>query len=274
VKTPGLWPDELDVRDPFAEVCPLGDFEALWREVDTTGQGQDTLAERAAALGLDQELLPEATSPPLADRVPELAAIVRLGTDIDPALGASAPDLVLGPWGLSADPHTRAVAVAWGALHPMDEPPPSAIERWLRQRGGERWLRNSLSALRNTPPAPYRVISWAPDASGAGTATLVPLLELGACAHTGPVRVERPGTVAGPVRPGGGLLARVVQVRGEPGWVAVGALAVAEPVLPSHWLIRATWKARSAGLPARTIPDVLRARGPHLVRRMLEREWP
>jgi hypothetical protein len=274
VKTPGLWPAELDGRDPFAELSPPSEFDALWREVDTSGCGQERLAERARALGLDEPLLPEASALPVAERAPELAALVRLGTDIDPALGASAPDLVLGPWGLTADAHTRAVAVAWGALHAMDEPPPSPVERWLRQRGGPRQLRASLVALRAAPPAPFGVLSWEPGSDGGGIARLQPLLELGSCAPSGPVRVERPGTVAGPVRVGGGLVARVMRVQGEPGWVAVGALCCAEPILPPHWLVRATWRERSAGLPVRTIAEVLRARGPHLVRRILEREWP
>jgi hypothetical protein len=75
------------------------------------------------------------------------------------------------------------------------------------------------------------------------------------------------------VRVGGAIAARVV--RTIDGWEAVAPIAV--PWVPSvidRWLRWAPLAARADDPRVRTLPDVLRARGHQLARRLLETAWP
>ena len=272
-------------RDPFAEhLPPLGDperdaFLAMWREVDAGGSDLSSLAQRARDLSLDAPLLPERAALPEADRVPEIADLVRIATDVEPDIASDAPDRLFGPWASLAKPSDLAAAVALACLWPSDPASPlrSPLERWGRAPGLPRRDRASLLSLLRAPPAPYRLLAVEQGRLGA-TVTIEPLFDLGA-ACPGPVAfLPAVATPSGGLRATGGLFARVIPVRdptGELRFVALPAVALRDPRPPERWLALATWLSRlRSRTTVQTIPDVLRVFGGHLLRRTLERDWP
>lgn len=91
-------------------------------------------AELEAELGLDRPPRPEYHAPERVPWVPSPSDLVRIGTDIEPALGGDAPDLVLGPW--ADDPLPRPVlrmATAELLFAHLTGEPRSAWRRWKRR---------------------------------------------------------------------------------------------------------------------------------------------
>ncbi|MEQ1508547.1 MAG: hypothetical protein ABMB14_40320, partial [Myxococcota bacterium] len=111
------WPGDGDPRDFSVELeaafagTPLDALTAACRDADLVGGSLEPAERLAAALGLDAPLedTDGAVSP--ADRIPSDDDWVRIATDLDPAIGAAAPDVVLGRWADGADRASLRAAV-------------------------------------------------------------------------------------------------------------------------------------------------------------------
>lgn len=262
------WPFEGDPREPFGD--DTGGRSAFARAVAAAEAGlapSDELLHEARRLGLTGALAPDTSPPEVPETLPSDADLVRVATEHDPGVAASAADQVLGPWADGADRHTRLVAVAWGALFPGDGWDTSPVSRWLRSRPGPPLaVRSGVVAVHRTPPALWRITALRGD-----TVELADVLGLEA--PTGPVLLRRPAVPVGEPAVGGALAARIV--RTTRGWEAVAPIVVPwVPAVVARWQLWGPLAARAADGRVRTLPDVLRARGHHLARRLLETAWP
>lgn len=264
------WPSEGDPREPFADPLPAATNERGQLAVDLAAVEAglappgDVLL-RAERLGLTTPLAPE-PAPLVAGPLPSEVDLVRIATEYDPAVASSAPDVVLGPWADLADRHTRLVAVAWGALFPGDGWDTSPASRYLGSKPGPPpGLRPGFVAVLRTPPAVWEI-------TGVDGDRIEVADTLGLDPPVGPVQLRPPGTPTGAPRVGGWLMARLVPT--PAGWQAVTPIVVPRaPAVLARWRLWATLGARAADPRVRTFGDVLRARGHHLARRLLETAW-
>lgn len=273
--TDAIWPGSVDVADPFAEPTPAcPGHPELVRAIAELWAGRadpDDVARRMGRLGLDGPLVasrePEHVGPWLA---PE-ADLVRITTDADPAAGAAAPDLVLGPLADEADPRALEVAVALGAFFQGDGVDATPARRWSRGKPvPSRPERAAVRAIAKAPLAPWRVLALSP-----GRCELADVVGLGEAAPRGPVVLRTPAQPLGPLRAGDLLIARVA--RGPRGWEATCPIALPLRDLPAAvptWLRWLAWSDRleRAGRPP-TLGGLLARRGHVLARRLLEQAW-
>lgn len=270
-----VWPADEVPRDPFSEPPPPAEADPdpafrerlgrAWSEPD------DGLWAEVVARGLDGPLLPERQRPKLVDEPATEREMASLAAGQDPAIGATAPDLLLGPWADRADRWSRLVAVAHAAFLRGDGVDVCPVERWSREHPAPPVdARARVRAVARAPLAPWRVRAIADQ-----RVQLEPALPLGEpLVPDGPVLLRDVAAPAGPLRVGGGLLARVVATTAGP--VAWGAIAAE---LPSDarlvgWVRRLGWEVRLADRRRDTVADVLRQRGHTLTRLILESRWP
>lgn len=267
------WPRVADARSPFPE--PLGGenhrFRTLVEEL-FVDPSLEPLVERAArARGVNRPLLPHKVALPVVDELASEATLVRLATDMDPAVGNSGPDLVLGPLAdEELDARTLEVAVAAAAFFPGDDVIGPPWRRWLRSHPSPpRTDRAGVHAMAMAPFAPWRVVRLRH-----GRATLVDSLGLSSCScPTQPVVLRSVATPLGALREGMWLIARVARERDR--WVATCPIALPGPLpraLP-RWLKWLAWELRLTyrGPVTRTV--LLARRGHIVARRLLEGAW-
>jgi len=289
------WPGPADARDPFADP-PHFDADEAWSNYVAAGGllGRVAHDEAVAACRValrqawatgDGALVEPWLGPLLlgAERQPEhrrfapvesvapIDTVVRLATDLVPALGNSAPDRLLGPWAHATDarrhPQLYRAATAHGAFLVPDDLPLSAFQRWAgRSPVPLAELRAAVRAIAQAP-----LTAW-PVLSVGATWSLGPAVGLGTSAPdvavTGPallpgVEVPRPGDV---------LVGRVVAA---PGQAVAFAPIVCPGPLPSSceaWVDLLTVGHRLTDRRGST-EDVLRRNGHLLVQRVLEAAW-
>lgn len=237
--SPSAWPAIPDPRDPYARPVSGG------------------------AAPVVPPLIVEWRAPLVAPSLLSDDDLVRIATDHDPCAVPTALDLVLGPYGADADHRSQIVATGWGALFTTDAGGDPPLDRWATRGSGRE--RAGARALLRTPPAPWRIA-----ALDGARAIVEDVVGLGTFAPTGPVTLRPWAAPAGPLRVGGGLLARIVRVA-DGGWVAVGGIAA--PTIPAGvgaWVAAAGRAAVADGAPVLTAVDALCARGYDVARRILE----
>lgn len=292
------WPAPRPPADPFGEPPPR-DLDALYADYHGAGGHLAREAHDAAVARFDVALrrhwcqpteatwsTVEAIAEPLlllAPRQPEHrrfpppvtpaseAMLVRIATDLVPAMGNAALDRVLGPWSREElSPRLRQVATAAGAFLAPDDLPYSAMRRWsgrtpvppVAERERVRCvLQAPFTAhpiLRPHPTEPW--VLGAPVGGGTAHARV-----------TVPSPALLPGTHA-PL-PGDTLLARVVCA--PEGDIAVCPIVVPGPVpgAAEGWVDLITLHHRLGDRRASTA-DVLRHKGHLLAQRVLEAAWP
>jgi len=282
-----VWPAHEGGADPFRDpwwdesaagrkLRPVADpeaadaFLALLERVESGLAGAAEIEGAARRLGVWGPVRRDGrTVPVVADRVPAEHEVVRMGTDLNPALGNEAPELVLGPWAATLDPgaphHRRATRMAmahctYGAL---DGAQLSPFVVWCRRRPPPPLPeRLAFRAIAHAPVGLYRLRQVGERYE------LHDLLGLGGSwsgvVMTDPGWVDVPGEVC---------VARVV--RSAAGPVAVMGLLL--PKAPPTPLLR-TWlhldllrsRVHHRGI---TLDVVLRKRGHVLVRRVHEWWW-
>lgn len=237
-----------------------------------SGDGLRDLAEALGVAGLP----PTDPRPvPRAGRLPSLAEMARIATDIDPSSGNTAPDRFLGPWAdvldaATADRRVLHTAVAASCFLPVDEDRHgrTPLIQWVRRKPHPPVEeRERMRAVERAPCSAWRLL----ERTEAGW-LLEDLVGLHR-APAGPVAADDPPSVDGAGAPGDTLLARVVSAEG--GWHAVLPLVVRgcpgrEQV--RTWLEVESWSWRLD----RKVPslEVMMRDRPHvLVRRVHEWAW-
>jgi len=226
------------------------------------------LMAEAEVLLLDGARRPEHRRLPPPPAPPSEALLVRIATDLVPAMGNAALDRLLGPWAFaSPSPRLQQVAVAHGAFLEPDDLPMTAFRRWAGRTP--------------VPPVPLRQrvrgVLHAP-------LTAWPIREVGARWALGPavgggpsqtgVVVDRPAMLPGAPPPAAGhtLLARLVVAPDGPRAVGPIVAPIPIPDASEAWVDLLTLRERLHDRRASTA-DVLRHRGHLLVQRVLEAAW-
>lgn len=272
------WPTPGDPHDPFPEprlVPPAGHelreaVASLW-----AGRVSEAQVEAIARRhGLDEPLRSRSRPLPTSPWLPSEADLVRIATDIDPGLGACAPDLVLGPVADEPlDRRTLQIVLALGMFFRGDGAPATPQQRWSRVVPLPTVeARAAVRAIARAPLAPWRILEISGDRRGARISDLVGLgppscppasIRLRPCGHL----------LGGRLEPGALLLSRIAQ---DPqGWVATCPLVIPGP-LPGavpRWIRWLAWHDRLDRRGPISTSGLLARWGHVLARRILEVLW-
>ena len=248
----------------------VADFADALEEVWAGAPAIPRLLELAHRLHLtaprraDQRRYP----PPVA--APTEQMMVRIATDLVPAIGNAAPSRVLGPWATqSPSPRLLQVAVAAGLFMEPDDLPMTAFRRWAgRTPVPPVEERHLVRAALHAPFTAWPMV----EPLGHGCWALGP--PVGGGAPVPRALVPHPALLphAPPPAPGHTLLGRVVPVPGQPVVVCPIVAPITIPSACEAWLDLITLRHRLEDRRASTA-DVLRHRGHVLVRRVLESAW-
>jgi hypothetical protein len=235
-----------------------------------------TLRELAEGLGLGAPLSPDPRPVASVPAVPTLRAMVRVATDIAPAMGVDGPDRLLGPWVEGLDPRTdqdvlrQAVGAACFLAVDGDRWGRSPFLQWVRRKPHPALEeREAFRAVDRAPPTAWRLVElvgerWVLEELVGISRRAVPET---------PVSIPTLASVHGGSGPGDLLVARVVPTEG--GWSAPLALAVRG--MPEREVI-GSWVALEGLLygidhKVPSLDELLRLRPHVLVRRVHEWAW-
>ncbi|MBW1881659.1 MAG: hypothetical protein JRJ84_25145 [Deltaproteobacteria bacterium] len=236
------------------------------------------LRELAEALGLWSPLPPDPRRMARVTAAPTLWAMVRVATDIAPAMGVEGPDRLLGPWVEGLEPRStkhlvvlrQAVAASCFVAVEGDRWGRAPFLQWVRRKPhpalGER---EAFRAVDRAPATAWRLVE-----QRGGRWVLEDLVGISHRAvPDAPVSIPELASVDGGGAPGDLLVARVVATK--EGWVAPLALAVRG--MPDLEVIRSWVKMEGLlynidhKLPS--LDELLRVRPHVLVRRVHEWAW-
>lgn len=235
------------------------------------------MGERLSAVGMEdraifeeeagERALPPCGELPLVGVEPwGTEALAKIALDHAPDVGMTAPAWMLGAHVDAldlADVHQRRALVATVALAAFVLAPDlgrSPYRAWSRDEPRPpAEARTRAQAVALTPVVPWRLLRGGPRWE------VAPLVEVGQPWWAEAVDLAQVGGVAGPPRPGGLLLGRLVPVDG--GARAVGALclpAAPPPEVAARWVAQVARRLLAVN-PALRREEVLRIGGHHLV---------